>query len=259
LSQLPREELLYFADSAHVPYGGRPLDEVRGFALAICDFLVSSGVKMIVMACNISSAVALASARERYPQIPIIGVIAPGVQAAIDAGGRRIGVLATQGTVNSGAYSATVRATSTGIPVVEVPCPRFVPLVEAEETETRDALDAARTYLEPLARADCDSVILGCTHYPFLINALTHEARDLFPGMPKFIDPANETTRAAAKILKAMQIDAPDRVPAHRYCTSGDPVRFAEQGPVFLGQEVGNVLHVDLDSKRLAPASAGIG
>ncbi len=253
LKQLPNEELLYFADSAHVPYGGRPLDEVRGFALGICDFLVESGVKMIVMACNISSAVALATARERHPQIPIIGVIAPGVQAAIDQGATRIGVLATQGTVNSGAYTATVRAIAPAVPVTENACPRFVPLVEAEETETNDALDAARTYLEPLSRATCDSVILGCTHYPFLINAIAHEARDLFPmdAQPTFIDPASETARAASVLLSSRGLTAPERVPGHRYCTSGDPARFAEQGPVFLGQPVGKVTQVTLAAPSL--------
>ena len=258
LKLLPNEPLLYFADTAHVPYGGRPLDEVQGFALAICDYLVGRGAKMIVMACNISSAVALAPARERYPDIPVLGVIAPGVNAALHAGARRIGVLATQGTVSSGAYSATAAAIDSSVPVIENACPRFVPLVEAEETESTEALDAARTYLEPLARAGCDSIILGCTHYPFLLNALTREAKDLFPmdKQPVFIDPAGATVAAAGLILSEGGLCAPTgALTQHRYCTSGEREKFAHQGPVFLGQPVTNVEHVDLARLNVAPAT----
>lgn len=249
LRVLPGENLLYFADTAHVPYGGRPLDEVRGFALDICEFLVRSGVKMIVMACNISSATALATARERYPELPIIGVIAPGVHAALAQGALNIGVLATQGTVNSGAYTATVRSLAPHATVAESACPRFVPLIEAGQTRSTEALDAARVYLEPLSRAGCDTVILGCTHYPFMIDALTHEARDLFPAeaQPRFIDPAVETVREAADLLAERGLGAQESgAGTHRYFTSGDQVHVAAQISSFLGFRIDHCIHVDL-------------
>jgi glutamate racemase len=259
---LPNEELLYFADTAHVPYGGRPLDEVRGFALPICDFLVANGAKMVVMACNISSAVALDAARLQHPDIPIIGVIAPGVQAALRQGARRIGVLATQGTVSSGAYTATAHRLDPTVNVVENACPRFVPLVEDGLSESADAIDAARTYLEPLSRASCDTIILGCTHYPFLINALTREAGDLFPAdhQPRFVDPAGETVREAGVILADRAIAAPpSATPHHRYCTSGERAKFARQGPIFLGGPADDVIHVDLDSQERSYSLARLG
>jgi len=215
-----------------------------------------------VMACNISSAVALAAARERYPDIPIIGVIAPGVQSALREGARRIGVLATQGTVSSGAYTATARSLDPSATVVESACPRFVPLVEASQTRSAEAIDAARSYLEPLSRASCDTIVLGCTHYPFLIDTLTQEAADLFPAgrMPRFIDPAGETVREAAALLAERKIAAPSTtIPRHRYCTSGDRGKFALQGPVFLGGPIDHVIHVDLDNEQSTSTLASTG
>ena len=247
---LPSESLYYYADTAHVPYGGRPLSEVCGFALEICDFLVRSGVKMIVMACNISSATALTTARDRYPEIPILGVIAPGVHAAVAQGASNIGVLATLGTVNSGAYTAMIKALAPEVPVTESACPRFVPLIEAGETESLEALDACCAYLEPLSRAGCDTIILGCTHYPFLIDALTHEARDLFPAerAPRFIDPAVETVREAAALLGECGLMAnSDSIGRNRYFTSGERDFVAGHIAAFLGEPIDNCTHVNFD------------
>lgn len=252
---LPSESLLYFADTAHVPYGGRPLDEVRGFALSITDYLIRSGAKMVVMACNISSAVALDEARKLYPKTPILGVIVPGVQAAVKQGGRRLGVLATQGTVSSGAYTRAAANLAPNAVVTEVPCPRFVPLIEAGKTETVEALNAARAYLEPLSRASCDTIILGCTHYPFLINALSHEARDLFSAdcLPRFVDPAQETVREAAAVLADRSAVAPaGELACHRYFTSADPDAVGDQIEAFLGSRIDGCNHVSLDPARLS-------
>lgn len=250
LRRLPAESVLYFADTAHVPYGGRPLEEVRGFALGICDFLVSQGAKMIVMACNISSAVALPEARRRYPDVPMLGVIQPGAAAAVATGARRIGVLATQGTVRSGAYTREIAALEPAADVVEVPCPLFVPLVESGDTEGPAALAAAREYLAPLADAGCQAVILGCTHYPFLLPALRRVAADLFPsgGAPAFVDPAQETTREVGCLLAKAAIAAPaGSSPTHRYYASGDPAHFAEQGSLFLGSPIPCAHPITLD------------
>lgn len=251
MERLPDESLYYFADTAHVPYGGRPLLEVRGFALGICEFLIRNRVKMIVMACNISSATALSAARQQYPDIPILGVIAPGVDAALAHGGVNIGVLATQGTVSSGAYTSTIHTLAPNMPVTESACPRFVPLIEAGQTGTVEALDAARAYLEPLSRAGCDTIILGCTHYPFLIDALTHEARDLFPADApvRFIDPAQETAREVASLLRDQDLAAPTGSAArHKYFTTGQSDRVAVQIAGFLGSRIDNCTEVNLDA-----------
>jgi glutamate racemase len=249
LRNLPTESVLYFADTAHVPYGGRPLDDVRGFALAICDFLVENGAKMVAMACNISSAVALPAARERHPEIPMIGVIEPGASAALTTGARRIGVLATQGTVKSGAYTRAITMSESQAKVVEVPCPLFVPLVEAGETETPEALDAAREYLSPLADAGCEAVILGCTHYPFLLPALQKAATELFPASkrPIFVDPAQETTREIGCLLVRQGIASTASAPSHRYFVSGDVAHFEERGSFFLGSPISSAQHITLD------------
>jgi glutamate racemase len=242
---VPAESLLYYADTAHVPYGGRPLDEVRGFALHICDFLVERGAKMIVMACNISSAIASEAAQERYPDIPVIGVVRPGARAAVISGAERIGVLATQGTVNSGAYERAIHEADKGIHVRQVACPKFVPLVESDQTETPEAYAACCEALAPLAsgRAACDAVILGCTHYPFLLPMLQRAAAELFERRPLFIDPAGETAHTVRDTLLVRGLNAPVDAPhpAGRYFVSGDVEQFRRHAPLLLGAPVGVV------------------
>ncbi len=243
LKHLPVESLLYYADTARVPYGGRPLDEVRGFALRICEFLVERGAKMIVMACNISSAVAVDAAQQRHPDIPIIGVVRPGARAAAAGGARRIGVLATQGTVASGAYEETINEIDDSLEVVSVACPKFVPLVEADETDGRGAYDACREALVALAGSKpCDTIILGCTHYPFLLPMLRRCAGELFEAQPSFIDPAGETARLAKECLHLTDRIAPQEIsPMHRYFASGDPEQFRRHAPLLLGSAVPQV------------------
>ena len=256
LHTTPTEPLLYFADTIHVPYGGRPLEEVKSFALSICDFLVAEGAKMIVMACNISSAIALADARCRYPDIPIIGVVEPGSASAVATGAERIGVLATQGTVSSGAYSRIIHRLSPDADVTEVACPRFVPLVESGSTGTDDAIDAAIEYLTPIAQARCQTIVLGCTHYPFLSDALQVAAGRLFgDNLPTFLDPAIETVRAAADVLQARGLAAPSgHQISNRYCVSADPAAFSRLAPILLGAPVGRPEVVTLPESSAIPA-----
>ena len=206
---------------------------MKSFALSICDFLVSEGAKMLVMACNISSATALIEARRRFPDIPILGVVEPGATAAVASGSERIGVLATQGTVTSGAYTRTIQRLNPDVEVTEIACPRFVPLVEKGDTETDDAVDAAREYLAPLANAGCTVVILGCTHYPFLMTALEKAAQELFDGNPpRFLDPAVETVRTAVQVLESLDLTGPfASEPVNRYCVSADPDQFSRLAP----------------------------
>jgi len=240
LRRFPSERVLYVADQAHVPYGERPLEEVCGFATEISRFLASQGCRAIVMACNISSATALPSVSARLAPRPVLGVIAAAVRRAVlppllppsQGWEPRIGVLATAGTVRSGAYSAQIRRLNPGARVIEVACPRFVPLVEAGELETEAACAAAREYLAPLAEAGCRTILLGCTHYPFLLSTLRRTAAELFDVPVTFIDPADEIAdalRAALFDLGQVHHSAPNLL-----LTTGDPDVFRAQAPRFL-------------------------
>jgi glutamate racemase len=239
LKKLPSESVLYLADTIHVPYGERPLDEIRSFAVDITGFLRSLGAKMVVMACNMSSAVGLEASREAFPDIPVLGVIKPGARAAAEiAGVKPIGVLATTGTVSSRAYSSSVAAVCPRTAVFEQACPRFVPLVENGDADSPDAYAAAREYVEPLLREGVGTIILGCTHYPFLISAISAAAG---PSV-QIVDPAEETVRQVAKTLSERNIQAPPAiVPVHRFFCTGDRDSFAQVGGRFLGRNIERV------------------
>ncbi len=232
---LPSERIIYVADQAHVPYGGRALPEVCGFACAISAALLAEGCKALVMACNISSATALPCVQTDYPDLPVLGVIRPGAQAAVtQTRNGRIGVLATEGTVRSGAYTRALHALDTALEVREVPCPDFVPLVEAGKVETQEAFAAAQAYLAPLRAAEVDTVILGCTHYPFLLPVLRACAPALI-----FVDPAEQTAHDLADQLRHNRLLAssdslPGSAPRHLLATTGDPAAFAAQMRRFL-------------------------
>jgi glutamate racemase len=219
LERLPHERIVYVADQAHVPYGGRPLDEVRGFASGISAALLAHGCKAIVMACNISSAVGLAEVRAAHPDCAAFGMIAPGAcRATRSTRNGRIGVLATAGTVQSGAYTRGLHALDPKITVVEVPCPDFVPLVEAGAEESDAAREAAGRYLAAIREADCDTVILGCTHYPYLLGALCSAW-----SAPMFVDPAEQAALDLADHLASAALLAPAVPdPAHLLTTTGD-------------------------------------
>jgi len=240
---LPNEQFTYFADNAHVPYGERPLDEIRGFALNITAFLIQKGAKAVVMACNMSSAVALDSAREHFPEVPIIGVIEPGARAAIAVAGKDpIGVLATSGTVKSGAYERNIHLLDPGHKVVQQACPKFVPLVESGKSDSEEAKVAAKDYVAPLIREGCRTIILGCTHYPFVRKAIELAAG---PGVT-IVDPAKETALALGKILKEHGIESRKLDGDHLFFASGETSGFAALGSAFLGRPIETVTSLDV-------------
>jgi len=233
LDLLPNERIVYVADQAHVPYGGRDLDEVREFASGISAALFRHGCKAVVMACNISSAVALASVRAIHPESTVLGVIAPGAcRAARTTKNGKIGVLATAGTVQSGAYSRALHSLEPGLTVVEVPCPEFVPLIEAGEEASQAALNAADRYLAPIRQIEADTVILGCTHYPFVLDALR-----VIWDSPSYVDPAEQTAQELAEHLASVSLLAPPRAASgsrHLLTTTGDPAAFRHHLTRFL-------------------------
>src|SRR5713101_5036050 len=162
LVTMPHEDFLYLGDHARLPYGPRPLDEVRRFAQEIAAYLETQGVKLIVVACNTATSAALPALQESLA-VPVVGVIAPEAAAAVRATrNRRIGLLATQATVTAGRYETLIHTLDAGVHFTAVACPGLVPLIEAGE----QTVDAVRGYAAPLQAAECDTVILGCTHYP---------------------------------------------------------------------------------------------
>lgn len=226
LHRRPGESLWVVGDTAHVPYGGRPLEEVRGFAMGLTDYLAQAGCRAVVMACNISSAVALEDAKRRHA-IPVFGMVDAGARAAAASGGRRIGVMATLGTVQSRAYEDALHRILPGAAVVSVACPRFVPLVESGRWDAEEAFSAATEYAAPLVAQDVDTVILGCTHYPFLANAI----RAAFPYPLTLVDPADTVAQDLERALGPAQAQA---APAHRFEATADPAAFSVAGSVLL-------------------------
>ncbi len=170
-AQLPRESFVYIGDTAHSPYGPKPIADVRRYALEVMDTLVDQGVKMLVIACNTASSAMLRDARERY-DVPVVEVIGPAVRRAVSTTRNgRIGVIGTVGTIGSRAYQDMLEVNER-LEVFTAACPRFVEFVEAGITGTPEVLETAEEYLSPLRDAGVDTLVLGCTHYPFLRGAI---------------------------------------------------------------------------------------
>jgi len=255
LDTLPNERIIYFADNVHVPYGEKPLDVIRGFALEITRFLVGRGAKAVVMACNMSSAVALETARERYPDVLILGMIEPGARAAVSvANGKPIGVLATTGTIDNGAYERAIHELDPSCKVIGQACPKFVPLVESGQAHSEDAEAAARTYVAPLNRELCSTIVLGCTHYPFVMQAIEAAAG---PDVT-IVDPAEAVALELARLLAERGIAGDTLTAPHEFYASGETAGFAALGGAFLGRQIEEVRRVEwgVDLGELAPAGS---
>jgi glutamate racemase len=232
IRQLPNESIVYFGDTARVPYGPKSPDTVRRYSREIAGFLREQGVKNIVIACNTATAHALTTLREDF-DMPIVGVVEPGARAAVAATDRgHVGVIGTVGTIKSGAYERAIRAIDPDIRVTARACPLFVPLVEEGWTEHDAARLIAREYLEPMVAADIDTLVLGCTHYPLLKPLL----RDVLGPEVRLIDSAEETAAETARTLAAADLCAPSHADAaYRFVASDDPLQFLQLGQRFLG------------------------
>jgi glutamate racemase len=252
IDQLPAERLVYVGDTAHGPYGPLPVATVRRHALAIGDELVARGVKLLVIACNSASSACLVDARERYP-VPVVEVIRPAVRRAVAATRNcRIGVLGTEVTIRSGAYTDTFAA-ARDVEVVPVACPRFVDFVERGMTSGRQVLGLAQSYLEPLQRAEVDTVVLGCTHYPLLSGVLQLA---LGPEVT-LVNSAEETAKEVLRVLSELELlrdpaEQPTDGVSHEFLATGDLEPFRRLGRRFLGPEIGVV-------SALAPAGLAAG
>lgn len=244
--RLPHEHTIYFGDTARVPYGVRNLDEVREFSFEIVDYLTRLNVKLVVIACNTATAAALEAVQEAF-DIPIIGVIDPGARAAVlETLNRRVGVLATEATVSSGAYTRAVHGVDAGVEVYERAAPDFVPLIENGITEGPELESKAWEYMEPLLRRNVGAVILGCTHYP-LISATIN--RILGPEV-RLISSAGQTALEVGRVLSRRgSLRRPRDVEdlgSSTFVCSEDPASFAALGGRFLGESI----------EAVAPAAA---
>lgn len=246
LKRLPGEHIIYLGDDARGPYGPRERDEVRGFAHEITEYLLGFGVKLVVVACNSATAAALAELQRDY-EIPIVGVVGPGVRAALRRSmSRRVGVIGTTLTIESGLYERELRRLDPSIEIFSQACPEFVEFVERNEVYGERIGAIARGYLEPMVEAGVDTVILGCTHYPLLEDLLLEVVG---PGV-RLVSSADETAAEVSDILDRLgwlrEGGQPGR---HHFLTTGDEARSTELGRRFLGPEVQKVVSVTLDEQ----------
>ncbi|MGT2424893.1 glutamate racemase [Amnibacterium kyonggiense] len=242
IDQLPNESVLYVGDTAHSPYGPKPLAEVRAYALAVMDDLVAQGVKLLVIACNTASAAMFRDARERFTLgagIPVVEVVLPAVRAATRrTATKRIGVIGTEGTVRSNAYPDAFVA-DPGITVVQAACPRFVEFVEAGVTTGPELFAAAEEYLAPVKAADVDVLLLGCTHYPLLSAAI----RLVMGPEVALVSSAEETAADVYReLVQHGLLRTAAAPPTYRFeATGGSEGAFLRLARRFLGPEVASV------------------
>ena len=243
LDQLPNESTIYIGDTARGPYGPRSLAEVRDFSLETLDFLVSQGVKALVIAWNTSSAAMLRDARERY-SIPVIEVIQPAVRRAVAATRTgRVGVIGTRATIDSKAYLDAFAA-APQLTIQSIACPLFVEYVERGETSGDAITKVAREYLQPMIEADVDTLVLGCTHYPLLTGVISY----VMGNGVSLVSSAEETAKDLYRVLiENSLLRAPSTTPpTHTFLATGDAQAFESLARRFLGPEVTAVQHQDL-------------
>ncbi len=244
IDDLPAESIVYFGDTGRYPYGPRPLEEIRTFAVQIARYLESRDVKLIVVACNSATAAALDDVAAAVG-VPVVGVIEPAVRAAVrHTRNGRIGLVGTVATVESGAYQRAVSRADGGVRLLARACPLFVEFVERGDTTSPALLEAAQDYLQPLVDAEVDTLILGCTHYPLLRGAIHHVVGD----QVLLLSSAEETADDVYATLSRDGLLAPaGHAAEHGFFSSGDPSLFARLGARFLGPEVGDVTFLSMD------------
>jgi glutamate racemase len=239
-SLLPRENLVYLGDSARTPYGTKTADTVRRYAFESCDFLVERGLKALVIACNTVSAVALDEVAQRY-DLPVIGVIEPSAAEALRVSrARRIGVIATETTIKSGAYTRALRAGDPDVEIYTRACPLFVPLVEEGWVDNDVAQAAARIYLGTLRRSGIDTLVLGCTHYPLLRGLIG----EVMGPRVKLVDSA-PAARVLQAALRRRRVERKTGRGTMSFFVTEAPERFIKVGERFLGAEVDSAVRIE--------------
>jgi glutamate racemase len=249
-ARLPGESFIYLGDTARLPYGTKSADTVTRYAVTAAQALTARGIKMLVVACNTASSVALPALTEALAPLPVIGVIEPGAEAAVAAAkGEPVAVIATEGTVKGGAYVRAIEDHGRSIPVIQQACSLFVAIAEEGLLEGEIAEAIARRYLEPVLAAvpRPKALVLGCTHFPALRKTIAKVAG---PDI-QLVDSAETTAKAVEKILHEKNLKrASGAKPSHSFLATDAPDRFARVGEIFLGGPIdpGRVELVDLQS-----------
>ena len=233
---MPQENLVYIGDTGRYPYGNKPADEVRGYAKELAWSLVSEyGAKMIVVACNTAASVALDELVDELP-VPVIGVIDPGARALVRVTrNNKVGVIGTVGTISSGAYVQAIRTTGASVALTSAACPGFVEFVERDQTTGDEVMVLAERLLAPVRDAGVDSLLLGCTHYPYLSRVIS----DVMGSGVVLVSSADETAFVVKQELEATQLmRAGATTGEHKFLSSGDIAWFAQLGRRLLGPEL---------------------
>ena len=243
MKTLPRENIVYFGDTARVPYGAKSEKVIIDYAIQITNFLLSKDIKMLVVACNTVTAVALDVLKARF-DIPVIGVIEPGAKAAVNSTiVKKVGVIGTITTVKSNAYSKEIKKIDASISVISKACPLFVPLVEEGLIDHQATKIIAAEYLLPLTEKGIDSIVLGCTHYPIIRKII----QSVIGHKIKIIDSAESTAFDIKNVLKDKKIlNSLNQSPNYQFYVSDLPQKFDEIGTRFLGKKLENVKRVQL-------------
>jgi len=245
---LPQEDTVYLGDTARVPYGTKSPETVVRFARQIATFLVGRDIKLLVVACNTASAVSLDALQAEF-DIPIVGVIEPGAaQAAAVTKSGKVGVIGTAGTIRSSAYTKAIKRINPDIEVITAECPMFVPLAEEGWIDNEVARLTAEIYLKNLKDSDVDTLVLGCTHYP-LLKGIINEAMGKRVNL---VDSAEETARVVREILTARGETRPDVEKGnHHFFVTDVPAGFIRVGNRFLGEALGDVYQVNVETETV--------
>jgi glutamate racemase len=241
IETLPRENTVYLGDTARAPYGTKSVETVLRYSFENSEFLVEKGVKLVVVACNTSTAIALDQLGGCL-KVPVIGVIGPGVRRALKSTkNKKVGVIGTEATIQSGAYTHALKAAQPGIEVYSRACPLFVPLVEEGWTDNAVVEMAVKAYLGSLKQSGIDTLILGCTHYPLLKKAI----RKYLGSGVRLVDSAEETAKEVESVLKKGTMARKTGKGTHSFFVTDAPDRFVKVGRRFLGEKVESAVRIE--------------
>jgi len=241
MEALPRENTVYLGDTARSPYGTKSAETVLRYSFENSDFLIQKGVKLVVVACNTSTAIALEALKESL-SIPVVGVIEPGVKRALEkTSSKRIGVIGTEATIQSGAYTRALKALDPGVEVYSRSCPLFVPLVEEGWLDHPVVNMTVESYLGSLKQSGIDTLILGCTHYPLLKKAI----RKFMGRGVELVDSAEETAKAVGAILRQRSLGRARGKGSASFFVTDVPDRFVKVGRRFLGEKVDSAVRIE--------------
>ncbi|HSF58744.1 MAG TPA: glutamate racemase [Candidatus Binatia bacterium] len=241
METLPNENTVYLGDTARAPYGTKSVETIRRYSFENAGFLLEKDVKLVIVACNTSTAIALMRLRDGL-SIPVVGVIDPGVRGATKSTrNKKIGVIGTEATIESGAYTRALKDSDPGIEVYSRACPLFVPLVEEGWTDNEVAEMTVKAYLGSLKQSGIDTLILGCTHYPLLKKPI----RNFMGKGVRLVDSAEETAREVESVLKKDALIRKSGKGIHSFFVTDAPDRFIKVGRRFLGEKVESAVRIE--------------